>query len=229
MNKRKTKELQNQAQIEMYQKKGPAQLGPWTSHMWRSDPKHLLFVLARYKFCSKMLVGKKDVLEIGCGDAFGIPVILESVESVHAIDFEPLVIEDATSRLKIEGVRGCKFSVLDITKQPLGKKFDAAYSLDVIEHIPSELEDHFMANICHSLQSHGICIIGTPNIDAKKYSSEYSAAGHVNLKSEENLRDILSCYFHNVFIFSMNDEIVHTGFYHMAHYLFGVGISVKQL
>ena len=30
------------------------------------------------------------------------------------------------------------------------------------------------------------------------------------------------------FIFSMNDEIVHTGFYPMAHYLFGIGIGVRK-
>ena len=29
-------------------------------------------------------------------------------------------------------------------------------------------------------------------------------------------------HFRNVFIFSMNDEVVHTGFYPMAHYLFAL-------
>ncbi|MBL7131595.1 MAG: SAM-dependent methyltransferase, partial [Candidatus Omnitrophica bacterium] len=77
----KAKESQNQIQFDTYQKKGPIQLGPWTSHIWRTDPKHLVFVLARYKFCAKMLAGKKEVLEIGCGDAFGVPVVLQTVES----------------------------------------------------------------------------------------------------------------------------------------------------
>jgi hypothetical protein len=30
-------------------------------------------------------------------------------------------------------------------------------------------------------------------------------------------------FFHHVFIFSMNDEVVHTGFYPMAHYLLALG------
>ena len=29
-------------------------------------------------------------------------------------------------------------------------------------------------------------------------------------------------FFHNVFVFSMNDEVIHTGFQPMAHYLWTV-------
>ena len=35
-------------------------------------------------------------------------------------------------------------------------------------------------------------------------------------------------YFHNVFLFSMNDEVVHTGFYPMAHYLIALGVGIKK-
>lgn len=227
MNQRKIKEPQNQIQFDTYQERGPVQLGPWTSHIWRTDPRHLCFLLARYKFCAKMLAGKPEVLEVGCGDAFGMMVVLQTVEWVHGIDFESLVIEDAKARLAAEGVNRCSFSVLDITERPVGRKFDAAYSLDVIEHVPPESEDRFMTNICDSLRPHGVCIIGTPNIEAHKHASPGSAKGHVNLKSAETLRELLSRYFHNVFIFSMNDEVVHTGFYPMAHYLLGVGVGVK--
>ena len=228
MKRAQTKEPQNQSQFDTYLEKGPAQLGPWTSHIWRTDPRHLGFLLARYKFCAKMLAGKSEVLEVGCGDAFGMMVVLQIVESVHGIDFEPLVLEDVKARLTAEGVERCSFSVLDITERPVGKKFDAAYSLDVIEHVPPESEDRFMANICASLRPHAVCITGTPNVEAEKHASPASAAGHVNLKSAESLRELLLRYFHNVFIFSMNDEIVHTGFYPMAHYLLGVGVGVKE-
>lgn len=221
------KEPQNQIQFDTYQERGPVKFGPWTSHIWRTDPRHLVFLLARYKFCAKMLAGKSEVLEVGCGDAFGIPVILQTVGPVHGIDFEPLVIEDVKARLGAEGVERCSFSALDITERPVDRKFDAAYSLDVIEHIPPESEDRFMANICSSLRPHAVCIIGTPNVEAQKHASPASAAGHVNLKSAESLRELLSRYFHNVFIFSMNDEVVHTGFYPMAHYLLGVSVGVK--
>jgi len=228
MNRRKTKEPQNQIQIDTYREKGPVQLGPWTSHIWRNDPRHLGFNLARYKFCAKMLAGKSEVLEVGCGDAFGMMVVLQSVVSIHGIDFEPIIIEDIKTRLANEGAKRCSFSVLDITKKPMSRKFDAAYSLDVIEHIPAEFEDRFIANICGSLRPNASCIIGTPNIEAEKYASPASAEGHVNLKSAESLRELLSRYFRNVFIFSMNDEVVHTGFYPMAQYLLGMGVGIKK-
>lgn len=51
---------------------------------------------------------------------------------------------------------------------------------------------------------------------------------HVNLFSAERLRDTLRDYFENVFLFGMNDEIVHTGFYPMSHYLFALGVNLKK-
>lgn len=50
---------------------------------------------------------------------------------------------------------------------------------------------------------------------------------HINLYSHERLKGLMCGYFHNVFMFGMNDEVVHTGFPSMAHYLFAVGAGVK--
>lgn len=223
----KTKEPQNQIQMDTYRERGGVQLGPWSSHIWRQDPRHLGFLLARYKFCAKMLAGKAEVLEIGCGDAIGIPVMLQTTGFVHGIDVESLVIEDAKARLKAEGIWQVRLSVLDITAAIPEGRFDAAYSLDVIEHIPAEDEDVFMRNICRVLTPHGILILGTPNVEASKHASAASAEGHVNLKDAHSLQTLVARYFHNVFLFSMNDEIIHTGYYPMAHYLLGIGVGVK--
>ncbi|MBI3252523.1 MAG: class I SAM-dependent methyltransferase [Candidatus Omnitrophica bacterium] len=221
--------LAQDSQLDDYRQRGAAHLGPWSSNIWRSDPKHLGFLLARYKFCAKMLAGCVRVLEVGCGDAIGIPVMLQTVGFVHGVDLEPFVIHDAQDRLWHEGIKKCRFSVLDITKNRVtGRKFDAAYSLDVIEHIPRVLERHFVRNICKSLAPQGILILGTPNKEARKYASPRSRIAHVNLKNSEGLRKLLTRCFHNVFVFSMNDEIVHTGFYPMAHYLMAVGVGVKK-
>lgn len=224
--KRVANESQNQIQFDTYYSKGGVVLGPYTSHIWRHDPRHLGFLLARYKFCAKMLVGKKSVLEIGCGDSVGTAVLLQSVESVHGLDIEPLVIEDNKSRLEY-GNR-CTFEVLDITQRPVSRKFDAAISLDVIEHIPTVLEGRFLANVAASLGQDAVFIIGTPNITANAYASEGSRLGHINLKSGDTLRRLMSKYFHNVFLFSMNDEVVHTGFSPMAHYLLAMGVGLRD-
>jgi hypothetical protein len=54
------------------------------------------------------------------------------------------------------------------------------------------------------------------------YASPLSKEGHVNCKTMPDLKALMQRFFHNVFMFSMNDEVVHTGFYPMAHYLLGV-------
>ena len=227
-NKPKTIESQNQRQYEDYLEKGAVQFGPWTSASFRKDPKRLGFQFARYKFCAKMLSGKAKVLEIGCGDAPGIPIVLQEVNSILGIDIEPVVIEDNIRRFAREDFRTLTFAVHDIIQAPLKMTFDAAYSLDVIEHIPPKVEESFLRNMCLSLTKEGVCIIGTPNINSEPYASSGSVQGHVNLKSADSLKESMSHFFHNVFMFSMNDEMVHTGFYPMAHYLIGMGVGVKE-
>lgn len=219
---RKSKERQNQIQFDSH-RIDPIAMGPYASHIWKSDPRHLGFLLARYKFCAKMLSGKGDVLEVGCGDAFGTPIVAQEVNSVHGIDWEPLLLRNNAERSKY--FKNCYFSKLDITKKDAGKEYDAVFCLDVIEHIPLKLEKSFMDNICRSTKSRGVCILGTPNIAAVKYASAGSRQGHVNIKDHKSLRKLLERYFENVFLFSMNDEVVHTGYYPMAHYLIGMGVG----
>ena len=79
-----------------------------------------------------------------------------------------------------------------------------------------------------SLDENGIMIVGMPSLESQTYASPQSKAGHLNCKSGDDLKAILQQYFHNVFLFSMNDEVVHTGFEKMAHYLFCICCGVKQ-
>lgn len=222
------KEVQNQSQIDAYLEHGPARMGPWTTHIWRNDPRHIGFLLARYKFVAKMLSGKSAVLEVGCGDAFGTPIVLQEVGAVHGIDFEPAVLDDARERFAEEGESRATFAIHDMLEGPLERKFDGAFALDVIEHIPPEREGDFIANIAGSLRSEAVCILGTPNISAQAYASEASRAGHVNLKSPQTLRESLAPHFQNVFNFGMNDEVVHTGYHAMCHYIVVVGVGLKS-
>lgn len=222
-----SKEPQYQIQIDTLDRMGPVAMGPTASHTWRSDPRRLTFLLARYKFVSKMLAGRANAVEIGCGDGFGMRVVLQTVKAVHGVDFDPLFIEWARAHADREGL-ACTFATADITKERPAGTFDAAYSLDVIEHIEPSLERAFLANIAASLAPSGVCIIGTPNITADAYASVWSREGHINLKSAESLASAASEFFENVFIFSMNDEVVHTGFYPMAHYLVALCVGVKR-
>ncbi len=215
----KTRETQYQRSIEL-QEKGVARLGLMTNQAWHDDPKHLLFTLSRYKFAAKMLAGKQHVLEVGCADAFGTRLVVQTVSSLTAVDFDPVFVADVNARMDAAWPFECK--VHDILLGPLERSFDAAYALDVIEHIPEADEERFVQNLVASLNSHGVLMLGTPSLQSQAYASPPSKAGHINCKDAPGLKALLARFFYNVFIFSMNDEVVHTGYYPMAHYLFAI-------
>ncbi|MBI3251583.1 MAG: class I SAM-dependent methyltransferase [Candidatus Andersenbacteria bacterium] len=208
--KKSTKEPQYNRQVHDMDKHGPAIMGLTTSYFWRHDPKHLLFTLGRYKFVAKMMIGKKRVAEVGCGDAFGARLLASQATEVDGYDFDPVFIDDA-ARVNAD-VQGITFAVHDILKKPLPKKYEAVYALDVIEHIPLKQETPFMKHVLKSLLPKGMLILGTPNLTAQPYASAPSKEGHVNCKTHDELRAFMAAYFSTVLLFSMNDEVVHTGF-----------------
>ena len=219
----KTREPQYQLLLDVQKNKGIAQMGIMANEAWQQDPRRLVFVLARYKFVSKMLSGKSHVLEIGCADAFGTRLVQQEVNHITAIDFDPLFLEDARAR-------ACDDWPMDLLEHnmldgPVPGKFDAAFTLDVLEHIQPEDEQVFMTNIVSSLTKNGVLIVGCPSLESQVHASPQSKAGHVNCKTGSDFKHDLENYFENVFLFSMNDEVVHTGYHPMAHYLFGLCVG----
>jgi 2-polyprenyl-3-methyl-5-hydroxy-6-metoxy-1,4-benzoquinol methylase len=204
----------------------PQYLGPHISVAFAGDPKHLAFTLARYKFVSKMLAGYRSVLEVGCGDGFGGTLVAQAVDHLTGMDVEPHVIENVVRNDWLE--RKADFRVHDMLGGPLDGEFDAAYSLDVIEHIPPAEEQRFLGNIAASIRKPGVLIVGTPNVTASPYASKASQIDHINLKSHDSLKESLLQHFQQVFMFGMNDEVLHTGFSPMCHYLLGLAVGLRD-
>lgn len=207
-----------------YQFIDSVKLGPWTSYSLLNDPKHMGFVLARYKFCAKMLEGMDLVLEVGCGDGFGTPVIAQAVKGVIAI--EPDIRHIKGNRQRLEQIKNVEFRAMSICDRVPEEKFDGIFSIDVIEHLDKPLNRSFLENQCACLKEDGVCIIGTPNITANKYASPRSKVQHINLQSQASLKKMMSKYFKRVFMFGMNDEVLHTGYAPMCHYIFGMGVGL---
>ena len=221
-----TREKQYQICLDLRDGLGLASLGLMTNQVWHEDPKRLTFVLSRYKFVAKMLAGRRSVFEVGCADAFASRIVRQEVESLTVADFDPVFIEDCRSRMTDRWPFECR--VHDMCEAPLEGDFDGAYSLDVLEHIQPDDEDRFIGNICRSLVPRGVLLIGTPSLESQQYASPPSKEGHVNCKTGPRLKQLMERYFHSVFLFSMNDEVVHTGFYPMAHYLFALCCHLKS-
>lgn len=212
----RTREPQYQCTLDLRATKGLTQLGLMTNVTWDTDPKRLAFVLARYKFVAKMLSGLPKVLEVGCADAWGSRVVVQEVGRLLAVDFDPVFIEDARSRMDARW--GFDLAVHDILQGPVAGLFEGAYSLDVLEHIPTDREEEFVRNLAGSLGPAGVLIVGSPSLASQAHASEPSRLGHVNCMDAPRLKTLLARFFQNVFLFSMNDEVVHTGFYPLAHY-----------
>lgn len=134
--------------------------------MWKVDPKLLVFTLSRHKFVSKMLSGYNSVLEVGCGDAFASRLIQDVVEYHTSIDFDDNFIKEA-KRYSVESAAS-RYIVHDILDSPVlqenNKSFDAAYSLDVFEHIQPADAFKFSSNVVNSLSSDGVFICGCPSL-----------------------------------------------------------------
>jgi len=184
-----------------------------------------VFYLSRYKFVSKLLAGYSSVLEIGCGDGFGSRLLTQNGTRVHCTDFDPVFIEEARERERDDPLRS--FEVVDFCTPLPARSFDAGFALDVIEHIAPEQEPIFLENVCRQIVAGGLCIFGAPSLESQLHASEWSRRGHVNCRSGPDLQAALRKYFDHVFMFSMNDEVVHTGFFPMAHYLFAVAVGPR--
>lgn len=221
-----TRDPVNQPGLEVSRQIGETRLGLLKNWEWYDDPRRLLFSMSRSKFVAKMFAGRESVLEIGCGDAFCAPIVRQTVKKLTVSDFDPLYIEDARSRVRDRWDYDA--IVVDITKDPLPGRYDGIYSLDMLEHIPQSEEDAVMRRILAALEPQGAVIIGMPSLESQQYASPPSKAGHINCKTEPQLRDLMQRYFDNVFMFAMNDEVVHTGYGPMAHYRLALACGPRR-
>jgi 2-polyprenyl-3-methyl-5-hydroxy-6-metoxy-1,4-benzoquinol methylase len=202
-------------------------LGPVNTESVLHDLKHLGFTLARYKFAAKMLQRCTHILEVGCGEGIGALMFLADTPArVTGIDFDQAQIAYATQHVLPHGRDRLAFLCQDLVAAPYaGPRADGLVSLDVIEHIDPAEEPRFLQHCADALEPRGAAVIGTPSLHAHQFSSPRSQKGHINLFDPVRLTSTLERHFSRVFLFSMNDEMVHTGFNKLAHYLMALCVK----
>ena len=202
-------------------------VGPLAAYKWRHDPRYIAFMLARYKHASKILRGKNSVVDIGCGDALGFPILLQEIPYVHGVDIEDAIISDNLERKFLPD--SVTFQVHNLIEGgPLKDKFDSAVCFDVLSSIPIKCENDFMSNVCSSLTDDAIYVMGAQNKLSTKYSFSESQAYQENFKDYNETSKFMKKYFHNVIIFGMNDEVIHTGRETMTQYFISIGIAPRR-
>lgn len=186
------------------------------AYNYDDDPKHMVFTLARYKFVARMFQGKDRVLEVGCGEGWKSRIVRQAVNHLVAIDSDPALIE--TAKRNNSEKWPIEFRVADACDITHGN-FNGAYCIDLLEHLNEEDEEEFLGKLRFASP---VSIIGIPSLESQQYANRPE---HINCKTGEELRKKCREFWRQVFIFSMNDEVLHTGYFPMSHYLFALCIS----
>lgn len=210
------------------QKKDSVMLGPHVSYEWYNSRRKIIFTASSYKFAMKMIGNMyepdtKEILELGCNDGFGTHFIAEFAKKVVGVDFDKNAIEMARKTI---GDSNIEFICDDFMGKQYGD-FDAVITFDVIEHISPEDEDKFMQTVLSNLKDTGTFIVGTPTLEQQQYAAECVVKSHINVYRGEQLYEMLKRYFHNVYLFTQNDEMIHTGYLRMANGLIAVCSNKK--
>jgi len=200
-------------------KKKLIKLGNITSEDFINDPKRLGITLSRYKFVGKMFEGFNSVLEVGAGDGFKSISLKNSFRTLKLTDINKNKKISFDKNYKLKNIN---FEINNFINKPLKKKFDGIFALDVLEHIEKKNEKKFILNLKKSLKEDGSLIIGMPSLQSQKYASRLAKKEHVNCKTKKQLQNFLKKYFKCVYMFSMNDEVLHTGFDDLSHYIIGL-------
>lgn len=94
----------------------PVTLGRYTSDTYTNDPRRIAFIAARYKFVAKMLAERESVMEIGCGDGFGAPIVADAVNRLICTDINAPMLDDIRSRLSF--IKNASFEYMDFREGP---------------------------------------------------------------------------------------------------------------
>lgn len=196
----------------------PILFGRHLAHWYYESPRRLLHSMAYYKFASKLIGPRKRVLDVGCGEGIGTWLLAVENGTALGVDLDANAIACAQRNFPDPRIR---FARADFLTMP-ADQWDAVVNFDLVEHILPANLGPFWRKLADHLAHDGIAVIGTPNITSDQYAGPVARAGHVNLYSGQRLEAELREYFHHVFLFAANDEVVHTGFLPMAHYLIAV-------
>lgn len=199
-------------------------LGHYASYWYYKSPRRMLHSLSYYKFAAKLIGKEKKVLDVGCNEGLGTWVLAKECGFAKGVDFDQQAIQTAQKNFQNLPV---VFADLDIIEEAPSFSWDAVVNFDVIEHIDPLQEELFFQSLKNQMTQTGLCIIGTPSLISQQFASEISKKGHINIYSPDRLQKAMERHFDYVFLFSANDEVVHTGYLPLAHYLIAVGCKKK--
>jgi len=200
-------------------------LSPEYADWVHNNQLRLLIRLARYKFVAKLVRSTDRVLEVGSGSGLGSIFLGQVADSVFGIDVKTSEVDEA---IRLNERDNVNFAVADLFDMDEQQGFDVVVSLDVIEHLSMEDGRRLLEAQRRQLKPGGMLIVGTPSIWSFPFQSPISQASHINCFDLPDLVALVDEQVERSVAFSMNDEVVHTGYHKMAWYYFVVGFGPKS-
>jgi SAM-dependent methyltransferase len=112
-----------------------------------------------YETAARRLESSDHVLDIGCGEGYGAPILLEAASDYAGVDLSETVVDEARRNF---GSARARFSAFDGGRIPFEDgKFDAAVSFQVIEHVGDVRA--YLAEVRRVIKPAGWAMFTTPN------------------------------------------------------------------
>lgn len=152
-------------------------------------------MIARH-FCAYRLakehVGAKALLDIGCGEGYGVYYLANFAKEAIGIDYDNSIINYAKDKYKKENLAFYKIDINDLDS--LKAKFDIICAFQFIEHVRDTKK--FLDDIRNLLNPQGAFICSTPNrLDASPHSDKPSHKFHVKEYLFHEFKELLAGYF----------------------------------
>ncbi len=215
-------ESYHQLVSELYDRYPNLTLPPEYTYFAEKDLLRLLIRLARYKFVARLIKKTDSVLEVGSGSGLGTIFLGQHCAQVTGIEVKKTEVEEA---LSIPHPPSVDFVQGDLFDLPPSRPYDVVVALDVIEHMPVEQGHDLVRAMAERIKPTGMLVIGTPSVYSYEFQGPLSRASHVKCYDQPELVDLIEHYFGRTLAFSMNDELVHTGYHKMAWYYFVVALA----
>lgn len=176
---------------------------------------------SRFKFVSKLISKKDTLLDIGCGQGLSSIFFSDYCKYVYGVD----LLSDFLNHDR-KNIKFIKKDIFNLKKNNFKHNIDLITLIDFIEHF-NKSQGSLILNKCSKLlkKKGGTLIVGSPSVYSSKYRSKRSKIQHIHEYDGMELKDLCSKYFNRTFLFSMNDELVHTGFYKLAWFNFVICVK----
>jgi len=153
--------------------------------------------LHRYAFASKFTFDKK-VLDLACGEGYGVNILARNAKSVTGIDYDEKTINHAKKTYKQKNIEFLKGSITDVPIKD-SKLFDVIVCFEAIEHVDEQ--EKVLQEVKRLLKEDGIFLISTPNKIV--YDSEQIEPNPFHKKelTMDEFQNLLKPYFTNVKVY----------------------------